>query len=155
MSSIASVDSHISSYSNLSSWSTTYNGSNTDSDPSMGLDIVYTALDNGRVHSRAQSLSIDPKLFQPRFGNGSIIASLGDRESGAEESMSDGEAGEDGQKTAVPKIPKTPASGGPMSGTMKKATARKPKMGLPDSGDKKKVSHARKVSHDTLQTSQL
>jgi hypothetical protein len=122
MSSITSLDSHLSSYT-TSDFSTTTDSS----DPIPGHPTTF--------HSRAPSLSIDPKLFQPKITVGDMEVDDGDGDGVGED-----EEGE-GMKTAVPALPKSPA-----------AKSKKVKGGVrgmvlnTESDGKKKVSHARKVS---------
>jgi hypothetical protein len=131
-SSIASHDSHFSGYSDLSSWSTTYEGSingsissgfSGDIDSGMGIAPNY-----GPGLSRPASLSIDPKLFQPKIQFG------GEGDLPVEDVEEEGDEGE-GQKTAVPRLPRSPA-----------VRAGKKGKSVISPTDRKKVSHARKVS---------
>ena len=135
--SIGSVDSHISAFSGQ--WSTSDSISESDFNPHTILHPLP-----GQGHGRHLSLSIDPKLFQPKDKD--ATRPFGPPEKYPEETRKEGEPpNEEDLATAVP-VDKAKKSIKP------KTQGRKGKGTGMTAEERKKVSHARKVSRDRQST---
>ena len=132
---MGSVDSHISAFSGQ--WSTSDSLSDADFDHH---SISHSLSGRGHSHGRQLSLSIDPKLFQPKEKD--TARPFGPREKDPEETSVQGADAVQDEGELATAVPLDKAK----KATESKAQGKKGKGTGMTAEERKKVSHARKVS---------